>query len=191
MSRLLATPSADAVPYLQMDGRDGKFSFGEGQEKATVDLTGAPLFVDVVGAVQGWLAVGAGGADWRPLNGADAWGAAPSHDHKPAVAVMVTSEKAFGSDKAYRFRGNSAAHYRFVQDVYDKTIVEAKKGNKIPVIRITGTSVRKVGAGSSIDVQFEVGPFDLWADRPADAPDTVAATASPPEIEGGEPDSWG
>ncbi len=133
-------PTADSIPYLQMDGRDGAFRFGEGQDNQQVDLKDKPLAVNIAGAIQGWLAIGGGGADWQPLEKPDNWGTAPSHDHKPGVAVMVYSEAAFGSDKGYRFRGNSGANNRFIQAIFEKAGAEVD--GKMPLIRIT--EVKKV-----------------------------------------------
>ena len=91
---------------------------------------------------------------------ADAWGKPPSQDHKPSVAVMVFSESAFGSDKGYRFRGNSGAHNRFCQSVFEKAGAEAN--GKLPLIRITEVRQVKKGAGGTIDVMFDVAPADKW-----------------------------
>ena len=158
-------PAGDSVPYLQLDGRDGTFKYGEGQDNQIIDLEGKVIAMDMANIKQGWLAVGAGGADWQGLADGDDWGNPPSQDHKDACAVMVWGEVFGDKAKGFRFRGNSKAHNNLVRAIYNE--VKDNLGNgKMPLIKFGKATKINVGAGSSVKVDFQVAPKDKWPDAP-------------------------
>lgn len=165
-------------PYARFDARTGMlFVSSPDGDRTPIDLKGKVLGIDLAQAVQGWLHVAQGATDWRPLTAPDQWGSPPSPDHKPGVEVdLVSKDPAFGDAPTRSCRGNSRAWTGFVADVASK-VGEIPEG-KIPVIRIDNVKLVKVGAGTSVNIEFTVAPREKWIVRDAHA-DAAAAQAAP------------
>ena len=155
-------------PYLQFDGRNGQFRFGAGGQKTDIDIVGKPLGVDIANAKQGWLAFTGGGVDWQELAEQDKWGVQPSDEYKPGVEVEVTAPDVLGDSTPMRFRGSTMAHNKLIAAIHDRTAADAKRLGSIPVIKIVKINTVKVGAGTSVNFDFEVAPTGAWLRRGSD-----------------------
>jgi len=173
--------SGSGRPYISLDARTGMWKISTANGPEMVDLKGKTMALDVANAVQGWLHVGPSGADWQPIERGQ-WGNAPSADHKPGVALTVVIE-----NEVRELRGNSKALTGFIAAIAREVGSQAAADGPLPLIRIEGSKVVKIGQGTSVDVQYKLAPAAKWVDRsvlhadgadPAPAP-AKAAKAAP------------
>lgn len=175
-------PGSDSSrAWVRMDGRTGLWTMSSADGPTMVDLKGRKIGVDIARAVQGWLAT-TPQFDWQELGAPDAWGAAPSADHRPGVKLdLISTDGVFGDDPVREARGNSRAFTTFVAKVHAQ-VGDADPHGPVPVIKINAIRTIKVGAGTSVEIDFIVGPREQWLDRAKveAAASGNAAPSSPP-----------
>ena len=178
--------SGGSSSYASLDARTGLWKISSAEGPVMVDLKGKTMALDVANAVQGWLHVGPSVADWQPIERGQ-WGNAPSADHKPGVSLTVVID----GGEPRQLRGNSKALTGFIAAIAREVGSQAAADGPLPLIRIEGSKVVKIGQGTSVDVQYKLAPAAKWVDRsvlhadgaePAPAP-AKAAKAAPKAAE--------
>lgn len=157
-------PNTTGKPYVKIDGRTGAFSLScPDGDPEIFDMSGRLLDLDLNGAVQGWLKLDVGGADWMPLDEHDGWSSTPrpSTDHMPGVSIDLMCRD-WPDPKVRQLRGSSKAITGFIANV-------ALGASDVPIgkavrIRMRGAKVVKFGKGSSVNLTFEVAPMSHWPD---------------------------
>lgn len=179
-------PGSDSSrAWVRMDGRTGLWTMSSADGPTMVDLKGRKLGVDIARAVQGWLAT-TPSFDWQELATPDVWGTAPSPDHRAGVKIdLIALDGVFGDAPVREARGNSRAFTTFVAKVFSQ-VGSADPDGPVPVIKINAVRTIKVGAGTSVEIDFAVGPRESWIARdrldadggaPAPAPAPAAKPA--------------
>ena len=166
-------------PWARLDGRTGIMFVSSPDGKSPVDLKGKVLSLNLANATQGWLKVETGGTDWQPIVDGQ-WGNPPSADHKPAVDVdLYCKDASFGDAKVRTARGNSRAWTSFIGQVSEK--VGPVEQGAWPTIRIDAVRVVKVGAGSTIAIDFTLAPKEKWVSEASIAGDASQAPEPAPK----------
>ena len=169
--------STGGKPWVRLDSRTGIMTVSGADGGTKFDPKGKTMAFDIARARQGWLAISATGlVDWVDVVG-DAYGNPPTADHKAAIELDVYSTMPEFSDMQVRsMRGNSQGFCNFI------LAIAAKAGDVPdelwPVVKITTVRTIKVGAGSTISIDFDMAPREKWQKRSTiDA--GMSATAAP------------
>lgn len=157
--------SGGGSPFIRFSVEDNEWvrSTPEG-DLATVDMTSAPVLIDIENVQQGWLKL-SGGRDWVEWPNNDPSGVAkPSDMHKQGISVNFYSTKLFGDEATREFCTSGVGALEFIKKLYGACEDKFGKG-EIPVVHITGSTKVKIGKGNSRIPDFEVKG---WKERPAD-----------------------
>lgn len=172
--------SGGGSPFIRFSVEDNEWvrSTPEG-DLTTVEMTSAPVLIDIENIQQGWLKL-SGGRDWVEWPNNDPTGVAkPSDMHKQGISVNFYSTKLFGDEATREFCTSGVGALEFVKKLY--AACEDKFGSgEVPVVHITGSTKVKIGKGNSRIPDFEIKG---WKPRPDDLGDndtspTPAAAAS-------------
>ncbi len=176
--------SGTGRPFVRVDGRSGGFALSvpDGGDPEIIEMHGKLLDLDLAGAEQGWLKLSTDGADWQPLETIDDWIGTPrpSGDHNPGVCIDMKCD-AWADPKVRELRGSSRCITGFIARVAEAagTVPEGA----VVRIRLAGASVKKIGKGTSAQINFDIAPKAKWPDVATfdahrDAPDTPATSAT-------------
>lgn len=172
-------------PWARLDARTGiMFLSSPDGTKVPFDLKGKVLALNIAEAEQGWLHVSAAGVDWRPVHN-NVWGDKPTPDHKAGVDLEIYC-KDFGPESVRTSRGNSLGWTSFIGDVSNQAA--DLSGPAWPTIKVTAVKVIKYGQGSSVEIEFIMGPKDKWIAPPAQEADPAPKPAPKPATTVGELD---
>ena len=168
--------SGGGNPFIRFSVEDNEWcrSTPEG-DLTTVDMTSAPVLIDIENVQQGWLKL-SGGRDWVEWPGNDPSSTPkPSDQHKQGISVDFYSTKLFGDEPTREFCTSGVGSLEFIKKLYAACEDKFGKG-EIPVVHITGSTKVKIGKGNSRIPDFEIKG---WKARPDDmGAETV--TSQPP-----------
>lgn len=157
--------SGGGSPFIRFSVEDNEWvrSTPEG-DLTTVEMTSAPVLIDIENIQQGWLKL-SGGRDWIEWPNNDPQGVAkPSDMHKQGISVNFYSTKLFGDESTREFCTSGVGALEFIKKLYNACEDKFGKG-EIPVVHITGSTKVKIGKGNSRIPDFEIKG---WKPRPDD-----------------------
>ena len=165
--------SGDIKPYIRWGVRENLWQYSSAEGPVEFDIEAEPFVLDIQGLALGWLKIDAGRewlewpslyeplADPNPQN-------APIKEWKRGFAVELMSRKLWGEETVREFSSNAAGALAFATGVYnmcEKDHLDDLMSGKCPVIRITGAPSKKVGMGTTRDIQFTI---EKMIDRPSE-----------------------
>ena len=142
----------------------------------TVDMSSAPVVIDIENIQLGWLKL-EGGRDWQPWeNNTPPDGKQPPTDkHEQGFSVMFYSTKLFADEPVRELSASGAGIRQFVMDVHEEAEKAKEFGSgKVPAIKIGEAPKVKMGKNSSRVPKFEIVK---WINRPEDLAGDVAPPA--------------
>jgi hypothetical protein len=162
--------STSPFPYLGYGPQKDRWSVPDNGVAKEIDIIGKLIAMDPENGQIGWLSINNGTRDWHGFAITDDLPERPGPNYKLAFSLLVYAPKALGSPEIHEMCASTSAHNSFCEALYNGCESEFDKG-KIPIVKITGTTPRKVGKGSTADIHFEIVK---WIERPAAFTEAVA-----------------
>jgi len=156
------------VGYIKFSTETG-WSASDGNEgENLLQVNSAPILIDVINHVQGWLQLEVGIRDWQPYSIPPQ--PKPSEKHKIGYQCMFYSKKHFGEEDPYReMTTNQYASKTLIKEVYNAAeamwIAQgkdpqaepfSKSGMSAAVLINPEVTPIKIGAGRSVKISFTI-----------------------------------
>ena len=181
--------------YIRFMVRDNEWVLSTATgDMQTVDMSSAPVVVDIENIQLGWLKL-EGGRDWLPWPNNDPQQVAkPSDAHNQGFSVMFYSTKLFEDEPVRELSASGAGIRQFVMDLHEEA--EKAKGifgtGKVPAVKITSGKKVKMGKNDTRVPQFEIvkwinRPDELVGDVPPPAKDASPVSPAASQQSGGAP----
>ena len=125
------------------------------------EFTPKKMVVDTASLQTGWMHLGEGVRDWQPDAGLGKKGAQPSPDHKRGFSIKFYNKEMGLAE----WSANGTGPNMGLEKLW-KAIEAGQAGNadKLPVIEYKGSTLEKIGKGTTRIPNFDVVS---WIDRPA------------------------
>jgi hypothetical protein len=160
------------MPYIRFSPAVNAWSNSLGEE---IDIKDGLLAIDIENMQMGWLFIAEGQRDWQAWPSVSAPTPQPGEDYKQGFRVLLHGPKLLG-DEVHEWTSNQVGCTRFIESLYNSTEQAGAFGTgNVPLVKITGSTVLKIGKGSTREITYEVVKY---VPRPA-AMAAVEATPAP------------
>ncbi len=180
--------------YIRFMVRDNEWVMSTATgDMETVDMSSAPVVVDIENIQLGWLKL-EGGRDWLPWpDNVPTNVAKPSDAHDQGFSVMFYSTKLFEGEPVRELSASGAGIRQFVMDVHEEAEKAKEFGSgKVPAIKIGDAPKVKMGKNDTRVPKFEIvkwinRPDELVGDVPPPAKDASPVSPAASQQSGGAP----
>ena len=162
--------------YIRFMVRDNEWVLSTATgDMQTVDMSSAPVVVDIENIQLGWLKL-EGGRDWLPWpDNVPTNVAKPSDAHDQGFSVKFFSNRIFDDQPVRELSASGAGIRQFVMDLHEEAEKAKEFGSgKVPAIKIGDAPKVKMGKNDTRVPKFEIVK---WINRP----DELSGDVPPPE----------
>lgn len=185
----LKLPGAESAPFLRYGASINSWQISDADGKPVEIPFDKPAAFDIKNIQLGWMWIAEGQYEWRPWPNNEQQPKPAEGDWKAGFSMEVFSTQ-FGDEHLREFNSSATGSVMFIQDLYNEAEQHPEfEEGKTPVIKITGSTPKKVGKGNTRIPKFEIlkwvprpeafSPIEPPAKAPAKAAAKPAAKSAP------------